>query len=82
MGVHIISESRPNHLDQAALGFKEWIRGRCVYDCAICNKRFFDRSVRQLEFGNTNMIISSSYLVQFFLAKKSGEPYITRVKSG
>ena len=30
-------------IDQGSMGFREWIRGRCVYDCAICSRRFFDR---------------------------------------
>ena len=42
MEVQIVSENRLD-IDQAAMGYKEWIRGKCVYDCAICNKRFFDR---------------------------------------
>ena len=23
--------------------YEDWIRGRCVYECAICNTRFYDR---------------------------------------
>ena len=43
--IEVLSEMRGGveDVDQGSMSFREWIRGRCVYDCAICNRRFYDR---------------------------------------
>ena len=43
--IEVLSEMRgADEVDQqGSMSYREWIRGRCVYDCAICNRRFFDR---------------------------------------
>ena len=45
--IEVLSEMRSgvDDLEQqgGSMSFREWIRGRCVYDCAICNRRFYDR---------------------------------------
>ena len=45
--IEVLSEKRGGEEDAdinpASMSFREWIRGRCVYDCAICNRRFYDR---------------------------------------
>ena len=46
--IEVLSEKKGSEEDAdmnraASMSFREWIRGRCVYDCAICNRRFYDR---------------------------------------
>ena len=44
--IEVLSEKRGGEEDaenHASMSFREWISGRCVYDCAICNRRFYDR---------------------------------------
>ena len=43
-------------VDQGSMSFREWIRGRCVYDCAICNRRFYDRSDSTLNHKSNPLI--------------------------
>ena len=40
--IEIISWRRQDD-DKGPDGFKDWLRGRCEYECAICNTRFYDR---------------------------------------
>ena len=29
--------------DPGAMGYEEWIKGQCRYECAVCGRKFFDR---------------------------------------